>query len=108
MCDLKELMAGFHVSQLIFTRSIILFAEILVATLNALTVHVVKLALGDLHKRCCKLMVVRLRYTRIESSRSALKLWVRNRVVKINRLADANLWRYVESKDMCTDLGTRK
>ena len=44
----------------------------------------------------------------IGSSRSALKLWVRTRVVEINRWSDANLWRYVESKDMCTDLGTRK
>ena len=44
----------------------------------------------------------------IGSSRSALKLWVRTRVVEINGCADANLWRYVESRDMCTDLGTRK
>ena len=67
-----------------------------------------KLALGDMHKRCWKLTDSQVTLHWINSSRSALKLWVRNRVVEINRLADARLWRYVESKDMCADLGTRK
>ena len=60
MHDLKEIMAGFP--QLIFARSKMVSAEIslprkepMVATLNASTGHAAKLALGDLHKRCCKL-----------------------------------------------------
>ena len=35
-------------------------------------------------------------------------MWVRNRVVEICRLTDRYLWYYVASKDMITDLGTRK
>ena len=72
------------------------------------TITDLKLALGDWHKHCCKLTDSQVTLHWIRSSRSALKLWVRNRVVEINRLADANLWRYVDSKDMCADLGTRK
>ena len=44
----------------------------------------------------------------INSTRSELKLWVRNRVIEINRLTELNAWRYVKSKDMIADLGTRK
>ena len=44
----------------------------------------------------------------INSTRSELKLWVRNRVIEINRLTDLNTWRYVHSNDMMADLGTRK
>ena len=40
--------------------------------------------------------------------RSALKLWVRNRVIEINRLTDASVWRYVESRNMPADIGTRR
>ena len=101
--------------QLIFARSKIVSAEISVprkelmaAALNASTGHAVKLALGDWHKHCCKLTDSHVTLHWIRSSRSALKLWLRNRVVEINRLADANLWRYVDSKDVCADLGTRK
>ena len=37
-----------------------------------------------------------------------MKMWVRNRVIEINRLADASLWRNVESKDTIVDIGARK
>ena len=62
---------------LIFARSKMLSAEILeprreliVATHNASTGHAVKLALGDLHKRCCKLMGTQVTLYWIGSSRS--------------------------------------
>ena len=35
-------------------------------------------------------------------------MWVRNRVIEINRLVDVSCWRYVDSKNMIADLGTRK
>ena len=35
-------------------------------------------------------------------------MWVRNRVVEINRICDASSWRYVESSNTVADLGTRK
>ena len=43
----------------------------------------------------------------INSTRSELKLWVRNRVIEINRL-DLHSWRYIKSNDTVADLGTRK
>ena len=44
----------------------------------------------------------------IGSFRAALKLWVRNRVIEINRLTDLLRWFYVESKKNPSDIGTRK
>ena len=44
----------------------------------------------------------------INTTRPELKLWVRNRVIEINRLTDLHSWRYIKSNDMIADLGTRK
>ena len=48
--------------------------ELKAATLNASTGHAVKLAMGDLHKRGCKLTGSQVTLHWIGSSRSALKL----------------------------------
>ena len=61
-----------------------------------------------MHKKAWKLTDSQLVLHWIGSTRSALKMWVRNRVVEINMLADSSLWRCVESKNECADLGTRK
>ena len=78
------------------------------ATLNAVTGHVVKLSLGNLHKRCWKRTDSQVTLHWIGCMKSTLKMYVRNRVIEINRLADASTWRYVESKYMSADLGIRK
>ena len=44
----------------------------------------------------------------INSIRSELKFWARNRVIEINRVTDINSWRYVKSTNMIAELGTRK
>ena len=44
----------------------------------------------------------------INSKKSALKMWVRNRIIEINRLVDIDRWHYVNTKNMIADLGTRK
>ena len=72
------------------------------ATLNAVTGHVVKVSLGFEHKSCWKLTDSQVALDWIGCTRSALKMWVRNRV--INRLADASFWWYVDS-NMVADLG---
>ena len=106
---------GRYSCQLILARSKVLpkdmsvpRAEFMVATLNAVTGHVVKVLLGDMQRRCWKLTDSRVALHWIGCTRSALKIWIRNRVVDINRLADSSLWRYVDSRNMCADIGTRK
>ena len=101
--------------QLVFSRSKLVpegmslpRAELLAANLNAITGHVVKLSLGDLHKECIKLTDSQVVLHWISNTRNPLKQWVRNKVVEINRLDDRSSWKYVQSKDMVADLGTRK
>ena len=73
-----------------------------------LTGHVIKVSLGDMHENSWQLTDSQVALHWIGSTRSAPKMLLRNRVVEINRLADSSLWRYVNSKNMCADLGTRK
>ena len=101
--------------QLVFARSKIVpdgmtlpRAELLAAYLNATTGHIVKLSLGDRHKECIKVTDSQITLNWISNSRNPLKQWVRNKVVEINRLTDRDSWKYVQSKDMIADLGTRK
>ena len=44
----------------------------------------------------------------IENEEKPLKQWVRDRVVEIRRFTSPTDWYYVSSKQMITDLGTRK
>ena len=83
-------------------------AELLPASLNAVSGHVVELSFGDMYKKCWKLTDSQVVLHWIGYTRSTVKMWVRNRVIEINRLADASLWRYVESRSMIAILGTRK
>ena len=78
------------------------------ASMNAATGYTVKKAFGDLHKKALKLADSMVALHWITSKRTALKTWVRNRVVEINRIADSSSWRHVESSNMVADLGTRK
>ena len=110
----KSKSGGFS-CQLVFTRSKIVpkdmsmtHAELLAASLNAVSDHVVKLSFGNMYKKCWKLTDSQVVLHWIGCTRSTLKMWVRNRVIEIDRLADASLWRYVESRNMIADLGTRK
>ena len=83
-------------------------SELLAACLNATTGHVVKLSFGPYHKKCIKLTDSQVVLHWINNTNGALKQWVRNRVIEINRLSEKRLWRYVQSKNMIADLGTKK
>ena len=83
-------------------------AELFVATLNACTGHVVKLSFGDYVKDCVKLTNSQTVLDWLSNTKSATRQWVRNNVIEINRLTERNSWRYVRSKDMMVDLGTKK
>ena len=71
-------------------------------------VHVVKLSFGSYFKECVKLTDSQIVLHWISNRKLALKQWVRSRVIEINRLTESKDWRYVHSKDMVADLGTRK
>jgi hypothetical protein len=83
-------------------------AELLAALMNASTAHVVKTSLGNMHKKSLMLTDSQVALHWIHCTKSKLKVWVRNRVIEINRLVDMHLWRYVESKENIADIGTRK
>ena len=83
-------------------------AELSAATLNATTGHMVKTSFGKYYNRSMKLTDSQIALHWINSTRSKLKLWVRNRVNEINRLTDLNTWRYVHSNDMKADLGNKE
>ena len=78
------------------------------ALLNASAGKLVKTAFGYLHKRCWKVTDSQVTLHWIGCTRSAFKMWVRNRVIEINRLVDATEWRYTESRNMIADIGPRK
>ena len=44
----------------------------------------------------------------INNVHSELNLWVRNRVIEINRLTNRENWYHIGSQNMIADLGTRK
>ena len=67
-----------------------------------------KLSFGPYHKRCIKLTDGQVVLHWINNTDGVLKQWVRNRVIEVNRLADKKLWRYVLSKNMLADSGTKK
>ena len=83
-------------------------AELLACELNATLGHVVKLSFGDYHKNHVKVTDSQVALHWIHTTKSELKVWVRNRVLEINRLAPMEGWRYVRSKDNIADMGTRK
>jgi hypothetical protein len=110
-----KLKSGDYSCQLLFSRSKTVpkdmtqpRAELLAASLNASTGHVVKTAIGDRHKKCYKWTDSQVAYFWIHSHRAKLKQWVRNHVIHINRLVPKEFWGVVKSEDMIADLGTRK
>ena len=110
-----ELPQSMHSCQLIFSRSKIIpqyttmpRAELIAATLNATTGHVVKMSLGKYHKSCLKLCDSQVVLHWIHSTKAELKLLVRNRVIEINRLTNKDDWRYIASQENSADLGTRR
>ena len=110
-----ERKSGSHSCQLVFSRTKIVpqdmsqpRAELLAAELNAATGHVVKIAFGERHKKCLKLSDSQVAIHWLGCTRTRLKLWVRNRSIEFNRLCDIKDPRYVDSKNMIADLGTRK
>ena len=107
--------SGEYSSQLLFARTKIVpqgmtlpRAELLAASLNASTGHVIKTALGDRHTKAWKLTDSQVVMYWINCFRSKLKMFVRNLVIQIQRLSMLGDWRHVDSSNNLADLGTRK
>ena len=79
-------------------------AELAAAFLNANTGHIVRTALQKFHKRRWKLTDSQVVLHWLNSTKSDLKSWVRNRVSEISRLTERFEWYYVRSKDMAADM----
>ena len=110
-----KLRSGGYSCQLVFARSKLVpedlsmpRAELSAAVLNASMGHVVKISFGEYHKGHIKLTDSQVALHWISTVKTELLLWVRNRVIEINRLAPMSCWRYVRSKDNIADMGTRK
>ena len=101
--------------QLIFSRSKLVpdsmsqpRAELFAAVLNTHTGEAVKISLGKHDQNSTKLTDSQIALHWTSNSNKPLKQWVRNRVIEIRRFTIPEHWKYVHSKDMIADLGTRK
>ena len=109
-----KLRDGGYSCQLIFARTKIIHdlsiprAELIAALLNASTGHVVRMSLKQFHTRCWKVTDSQVALRWLNATRSALKMWVRHRVVEIRRLSELESWFHISRKDMVADIGTRK
>ena len=78
------------------------------AVLNASTGHVVRLSLKDLLKRHWKLTDSQVALHWINTTKTKLKMFIRNKGIEVTRLTNRDDWRYVPSKLNVADIGTRK
>ena len=114
MQDVRDQMVSFRVN--LFSHDLKLVpdsmsqprAELFAAVLNTHTGEAVKISLGKHHQNSTKLTDSQIALHWISNSNKPLKQWVRNRVIEIRRFTIPEHWKYVHSKDMIADLGTRK
>ena len=107
--------SGTYSCQLVFSRSKVVpdglsqpRAKLFAAVLNARTGEIVKRAFQDNHKGSVKLSDSQVTLHWINNQKKSLKQWVRNRVVKTNRLTQPKDWMFARSEDMIADIGTRR
>ena len=109
-----KLRGGGYSCQLIFARTKVVHditvprAELVAALLNASTGHIVKLSLKELLVRRWKLTDSQVALHWINSTKTKLKQFIRNRSIEITRLTNREDWWYVPSKENVADIGTRK
>ena len=82
-------------------------AELLAALINTHTGEVVRRSFGALHKSSINFTDSQIALHWISNDDKPLKLWVRNRVVEINRFKTKKSWFYIQTNNMIADLGTR-
>ena len=110
-----KLKGGGYSCQLVFSKSKVIpeemsmpRSELSAADLNAKIGFIVQRSFGKYFNDCIKLTDGQICLNWIHNHKKRLKLFVRNRVIEINRLAPREKWYYVGTKDMIADMGTRK
>ena len=83
-------------------------AELYAALLNTHSGEVVRKALHKIHTGHMKFSDSQIALHWIKSEDRPLKQWVRNRTIEIRRWTNLYDWRYVDSKNMVADIGTRR
>ena len=83
-------------------------AELLAALINTHTGEVVRRSFGSICKSSLKFTDSQIALHWISNDEKPLKLWVRNRVVEINRFKTKKDWFYIQTNNMIADLGTRR
>ena len=106
---------GLYSCQLIFGRSRLVpsgmsqpRAELFAALVNTHSGDVVRKSLRQYHTGSLKLTDSQISLFWIDNDARSLKTWVRNRVIEIRRFTDPSQWKYVRTKDMVADIGTRR
>ena len=101
------LKGGGYSSQLLFSRSktvpqdmTLPRAELLAASLNASTGHIVKTAFGERHTKAYKLTDSQVVMHWMHCFRSKLKMFIRNLVLNILRLSNLDDWAHIDSENM--------
>ena len=83
-------------------------AELLAGIMCAHSGEVARKALEKFHTGHIKFGDNQIALHWIRNDERPLKKWVRNRVLEIRRLTDLQDWRYINSKNMIADIGTRR
>ena len=83
-------------------------AELYASLLNTYTGEVVKRSFKEHCKSAIKLTDSQISLFWITNNQKPLELWVRNRVIEIQRFTNKDQWYYIESKNMLADIGTRR
>ena len=106
---------GTHSYQLIFFRSKLIpdglsqpRAKLFAATMNAHTGTIVKRALQENHKGKMKLTDNQVVLFWLSNHETAVKQWMRNRVIEILRFTDSSEWFFISIHNLIANLGVRK
>ena len=106
---------GAYSCQLIFSRSRLvpngmsqLRAKLYAAVVSTHAGEVVKKAFHKTHQKSIKFTDSQIALHWISNDTRTLKQWVRNRCIEVRMFTDTSSWKYVRSKNMTADIGTRR
>ena len=105
---------GGHSCQLLFSKSKLVpdgmtqpRGELYAAVINTHAGEVVRRSLRKIHQKAIKFTDSQIVLHWICNLEKSLELWIRNRIIEIQRFTHPASWRYIRSMDMIADIGTR-